>query len=139
MTLGQRIQEYRKQQGLSQESLGDALGVSRQAVSKWEGDNGIPELDTLVAMSRLFGITVGQLLGVEETFHQEEEHSDRIDEDRLEAILRQYVAEASSYQQEDAWFTRWHLGVKSLVAKVSGRLDRELPRMARLYGGANKR
>ncbi len=38
MTLGQRIQELRKQRGMSQESLGDALGVSRQAVSKWEGD-----------------------------------------------------------------------------------------------------
>ena len=43
MTLGQRIQELRKQSGLSQEALGEALGVSRQAVSKWEGDNGIPE------------------------------------------------------------------------------------------------
>ena len=65
MTLGQRIQELRKQNGLSQEGLGEALGVSRQAVSKWEGDNGIPELDTLIAMSRLFGITIGELRGVE--------------------------------------------------------------------------
>ena len=62
MTLGQRIQELRKHNGLSQEGLGEALGVSRQAVSKWEGDNGIPELDTLIAMSRLFGITIGELL-----------------------------------------------------------------------------
>lgn len=115
MTLGQRIQEYRKQQGLSQESLGDALGVSRQAVSKWEGDNGIPELDTLVAMSRLFGITVGQLLGVEETFHQEEEHSDRIDEDRLEAILRQYTAEASTHRQNEPWITRWGWAVSAAI------------------------
>ncbi|MBQ2866676.1 MAG: helix-turn-helix transcriptional regulator [Clostridia bacterium] len=66
MTLGQRIQELRKQQGMSQEALGEALGVSRQAVSKWESDNGIPALDTLIAMSRLFGVTVGELLGVEE-------------------------------------------------------------------------
>ena len=65
MTLGQRIQELRKQNGLSQEGLGEVLGVSRQAVSKWEGDNGIPELDTLIAMSRLFGVTIGELLGVE--------------------------------------------------------------------------
>ena len=66
MTLGQRIQELRKRAGLSQEGLGEALGVTRQAVSKWESDNGIPELDTLIAMSRLFGVTIGQLLGVEE-------------------------------------------------------------------------
>ena len=63
MTLGQRIQGLRKQHGMSQEALGDALGVSRQAVSKWEGDNGIPELDTLIAMSRLFGVSTDYLLG----------------------------------------------------------------------------
>ena len=51
MTLGQRIQELRKQRGMSQEALGDALGVSRQAVSKWEGDNGIPELDRLTTIN----------------------------------------------------------------------------------------
>lgn len=66
MTLGQRIQEYRKAAGLSQEALGEELGVSRQAVSKWESDGGVPELDTLIAMSRRFGVTLGALLGVEE-------------------------------------------------------------------------
>ena len=88
MTLGQRIQELRKQRGMSQEALGDALGVSRQAVSKWEGDNGIPELDTLIAMSRLFEVTVGQLLGVEEAAKQEGEtayEADENQEDQVEA------------------------------------------------------
>ena len=65
MTLGERILNYRKERELSQENLGEALGVSRQAVSKWESDAGIPELDTLIAMSRLFGVSLGQLLGVE--------------------------------------------------------------------------
>ena len=104
MTLGQRIQELRKQAGLSQEGLGEALGVSRQAVSKWEGDNGIPELDTLIAMSRLFGITVGQLLGVEtpeETADKEEEKAPAgFTEEQVEEILRRYVEE--SRRQESA-------------------------------------
>ena len=65
MTLGQRIQELRKQKNLSQEALGEAMGVSRQAISKWEGDLTIPELDKLIALSRYFGLTVGELLGVE--------------------------------------------------------------------------
>ena len=82
MTLGQRIQELRKQRGMSQEALGDALGVSRQAVSKWEGDNGIPELDTLIAMSRLFEVTVGQLLGVEEAAEQKRETVNEPEEDK---------------------------------------------------------
>lgn len=66
MTLGQRIQELRKNFGLSQEELGERMGVSRQAISKWEGDQAIPELDKLIALSKLFGLTVGQLLGVEQ-------------------------------------------------------------------------
>lgn len=88
MTLGQRIQEFRKQMGLSQEGLGEALGVSRQAVSKWEGDNGIPELDTLITMSRLFGITVGELLGVEKTEEMPSE-DETVPGGEAEALLRE--------------------------------------------------
>lgn len=109
MTLGQRIQELRKQRGMSQEALGDALGVSRQAVSKWEGDNGIPELDTLIAMSRLFEVTVGQLLGVEEPVEQKSEaanDSDENKEDQVEAVLRRYV-EQTTKKDERSWFARW--------------------------------
>ena len=109
MTLGQRIQELRKQRGMSQEALGDALGVSRQAVSKWEGDNGIPELDTLIAMSRLFEVTVGQLLGVEEATKQECEtayEADENQEDQVEAVLRRYV-EQTTKKDERSWFERW--------------------------------
>ena len=64
MTIGQRIAELRKQQNLSQEALGELLGVSRQAISKWESDAALPEIDKLIAMSKRFGVTVGYLLGV---------------------------------------------------------------------------
>ena len=64
-TLGRRIQEARKAAGLSQESLGERLGVSRQAVSKWESDASVPDLENLIAMSRIFGVTIGALLRVE--------------------------------------------------------------------------
>lgn len=67
MTIGQRIARERKRLGLSQEALGEALGVSRQAISKWEADASLPEIDKLIAMARCFGVTVGWLLGVEES------------------------------------------------------------------------
>ena len=116
MTLGQRIQELRKKKGLSQEGLGEALGVSRQAVSKWEGDNGIPELDTLIAMSRLFDVTVGQLLGVEETGCLDADTADEVDEDRLGSILRQYAEGAAPRRCAESWFTRWGWVVSSAIA-----------------------
>lgn len=67
MTIGKRIAEQRKKLGISQEALGDAMGVSRQAISKWEADGAIPEIDKLIGLSKLFGVSVGWLLGVEET------------------------------------------------------------------------
>ena len=110
MTLGQRIQELRKQAGLSQEGLGEALGVSRQAVSKWESDGGIPELDTLIAMSRLFRITVGQLLGVETPEEREEaaEPAPGFTEEQVEDILRRYAEETRPPRPTQAqWLRKW--------------------------------
>ena len=66
MTTGQRIAQKRKEAGLSQETLGAELGVSRQSIYKGESDTALPEIDKLVALSRRFGVTVGWLLGVEE-------------------------------------------------------------------------
>lgn len=65
MTLGQRIQAHRTRLGLSQEGLGDKLGVSRQAVSKWEADGAVPDTNKLIALSKLFGISLNELLQVD--------------------------------------------------------------------------
>ena len=66
MTTGQKIAAKRKELDLSQEALGAELGVSRQTIYKWESDTSLPEIDKLVALSRLFQVPVGWLLGVEE-------------------------------------------------------------------------
>ena len=66
MTVGQRIAQKRKELGFSQEALGDRLGVSRQSIYKWESDSTLPEVEKLIALSKLFGVSVGWLLGVEE-------------------------------------------------------------------------
>lgn len=62
MTLGENIARLRAQKGWSQGDLADALDVSRQSISKWETDGSIPELDRLVQMSGLFGITLDALV-----------------------------------------------------------------------------
>lgn len=62
MTLGEKIFRLRTEQGFSQETFGEQLGVSRQSVSKWETDQSIPELDKIVAISELFGISTDYLL-----------------------------------------------------------------------------
>ena len=61
MTLGQRISRYRKELHISQEELGARLGVSRQAVSKWETDLSAPDMNNLLALAREFGVSVAEL------------------------------------------------------------------------------
>ena len=62
MTLGERIYSLRKARGLSQEELADAVGVSRQAVSKWELGESQPEVDKAVLLAQALGVTTDQLL-----------------------------------------------------------------------------
>ena len=62
MTLGEKIYRLRIERGLSQEAFGEMLNVSRQSVSKWETDQSVPELDKIVAISEIFGVTTDYLL-----------------------------------------------------------------------------
>lgn len=71
MTFGEKIQKLRKETGLSQEELSYQLGVSRQAISKWERDNGYPETEKIVRMSKIFHVTLDYLLNEEDTRAQE--------------------------------------------------------------------
>ena len=62
MKLHDKIYRHRKQLGLSQEELAERLGVSRQAVSKWELGSSLPELETVVLLAKTFGVTTDYLL-----------------------------------------------------------------------------
>ena len=66
MTIADRIQSLRKTKGMSQEELADAVGVSRQAVSKWESEQATPDLEKIIIMSDIFEVTTDYLLeGIE--------------------------------------------------------------------------
>ena len=64
MTQGKRILYYRKRLGLTQDQLAEKMGVSPQAVSKWERDLSCPDITTLPRLAEIFGITTDELLGV---------------------------------------------------------------------------
>ena len=61
-TLGARIVKYRKEKGMTQETLAEKLGVSSQAVSKWENDVSCPDISLLPQLSRVLGVTTDELL-----------------------------------------------------------------------------
>ena len=62
MTFGEKIQKLRKEARLSQEELSYRLGVSRQAISKWERDSGYPETEKIIRMSALFNVSLDYLV-----------------------------------------------------------------------------
>ena len=59
-----RLLQYRKQVGLSQEELAEKIGVSRQAVSKWERSEASPDTDNLIVLAELYGVSLDELLGL---------------------------------------------------------------------------
>lgn len=65
MTFAEKLKSIRKQAGMSQEQLAEKLGVSRQAVTKWETDAGIPDMENIMAVSALFDISIDELLSNE--------------------------------------------------------------------------
>lgn len=62
MTLGEIIKYYRSQLNMSQTELGDKIGVSRQAVTKWETDTGIPDINNIQSLAKVFHISIDTLL-----------------------------------------------------------------------------
>lgn len=66
MGLGSKIQKLRIDNGLTQEKLAEMLSVSRQSVSKWEVDQSLPEIDKVVMMSRLFSVSIDEMLLADE-------------------------------------------------------------------------
>ena len=62
MTFGEKLQALRQRTGMSQDALAERLNVSRQAVSRWERDETMPETDKVVALADIFGVTTDYLL-----------------------------------------------------------------------------
>lgn len=65
MTFGEKLKTIRKKADMSQEKLAEKLGVSRQAITKWETDMGIPDIENIIAVSALFDISIDELLSKE--------------------------------------------------------------------------
>ena len=61
LTLGDKIKELRKRDGRKQEDLANALGVTNQAVSRWEANGGYPDMEMIPAIANYFGITIDEL------------------------------------------------------------------------------
>ena len=75
MEFNEKLQELRKQKGITQEDLAESIYVSRTAVSKWESGRGYPNIESLKAIARFFSVTVDELLSTDEVLTIAEEDS----------------------------------------------------------------
>jgi len=135
MTLGTRIAQKRKESGLSQEALGEQIGVSRQAIYKWESDASLPEIEKLIALSKLFGVSVGALLGVEEDTPPPPENNELTEAQlkMVEEIVNRYLSAQPKPKPRRKW--PWVLagfavlmGVMSLVNRLD-QIDQQYHRV----------
>ena len=105
-TLGKRIMSHRKRLGLTQDQLAEKLGVTAQAVSKWENDQSCPDITMLPKLAAIFGITADALLGMEAPVVHEAEVVTIEEEKENQGI----------HLQKGSWEMRWDGGRKSALA-----------------------
>ena len=115
-TLGKRIVASRKRLGMTQDQLAEQLGVTAQAVSKWENDQSCPDIATLPRLAEIFGITTDELLGMERNAPKEAE------------IVTAETAPTEPEPEGGTWefkldnSRRGHIGMALLVLLVGGLL-----------------
>lgn len=107
MILADKITALRKKAGWSQEELAEQLGVTRQSVSKWEGAQSVPDMDKVVQMSRLFGVTTDFLLK-DELSEEEPASEGGVNHSAMQALL----------EEED--YTRENKAKSPVIGAVSG-------------------
>lgn len=92
MNMADRIQYLRKSKGISQEELADKVGVSRQAVSKWESEQSTPDLEKVIIMSDFFGVTTDYILKGIEPITDKEQKSKELTSKILYILSTTFVA-----------------------------------------------
>lgn len=100
MKLDEKLYTLRKKSGLSQEQLGEQLHVSRQAISKWESGQSVPESDKLIAISKYFNVTLDYLMK----------------EDDGKQLTDPKAEETNSFPTTDK--TKWLLGMVSCIGGI---------------------
>lgn len=110
-TLGKRIVEHRKRLGMTQDALAEKLGITAQAVSKWENDLSCPDIAMLPRLAQIFGISTDQLLGIEAkaTVHEAEIIDE---EDHDSGIIN---ISLDSKEGDGKWTFHWDSGRKSAL------------------------
>ena len=92
LDLGQKIRELRRRDGRTQEALAEAIGVTSQAVSRWEANGGYPDMEMIPSIANYFGVTIDELFGY---------HNDR--ESIIDMIINKINSFGIQSRGDDEW------------------------------------
>ena len=116
MTLGKKLANYRKLAGLTQQQLGEKLNISPQAISKWENDLAEPDLSTIRALSKLYNISIVELIEQENEISLPViQESQGIDEEELKEEIKEDIKENIKDIKEDV-----KEGIKEEIQEIIG-------------------
>ena len=101
--IANRLVKLRKEKGLSQEELADKLGLSRQAVSKWERAEASPDTDNLICLAKLYGVSLDDLLNTDDTIETivEEQVKDESEQQTTDQEAGNSTKKTCSYEKKD--------------------------------------
>lgn len=119
MKLGEKIIISRKKQGLSQVDLADALGVSRQSISKWETDEAKPEISKLPTLAKVLNVSVDWLLSKEDMVDNKEDISSENNSLNKKTLINTYpdwIDKAPNFMKTAIKKYGWIYGVKLIVS-----------------------
>lgn len=98
LEIASRLVELRKKNNLSQEALAEKLGISRQAVSKWERAEASPDTDNLIALAKLYHVSLDELLKI----HEDEENKDDIEKETQIELFKSIELESDKGENRDS-------------------------------------
>jgi transcriptional regulator with XRE-family HTH domain len=106
LELGKRIRELRRRDGRTQEDLAEAIGVTSQAVSRWEANGGYPDMEMIPSIANYFGITIDELFGVDKAKNEEEilEIVDKFDNGKYKGSDGSLSFMAEAYHKYPSYF-----------------------------------
>lgn len=129
LKLSKRIKKYRTELGITQGELAERLGVTHQSVSKWENDDGYPDITLLPALANQFGITIDTLMGNDDLGRKEEleQYEERFDE--LWEKPKEQIALATQMYRKypEEWMRTVHLLIRA-ITEHPGHIDLPLLR-----------
>jgi transcriptional regulator with XRE-family HTH domain len=109
LTLGQTIRELRRRDGRTQEMLAEALGVTSQAVSRWEANGGYPDMEMIPAIANYFGVSIDELFGYE---------NDR--ERKIDAVIAKVDSFGLRARNDGPWFDECITALREALAEFPG-------------------